>query len=257
MYKNGKEATAAADDFVKITAAILAGGKGTRLRKAVADRPKVLAEVNGRPFITYLLDQLSFYGVRHTVLLTGYMGEMVEQSLGLKWKEMRLSYSREDRSLDTAGALRHARSYFKTPLVLVLNGDSIFSGAINCLVDFHRNKNASASILLAKVEDISRYGEVFVDQSGQITAFKEKNATKKEAGWINSGIYLFNRNIIAQIQPEKSVSLEKKIFPELIGHGLYGCRSDGKFIDIGLPETYFHASKMVDDITDDFALKAT
>ena len=255
MYKNGKE-TVALDNFVEITAAILAGGLGTRLRKVVADRPKVLATVNGRPFITYLLDQLSFYGIRHTVLLTGYMGETVEQALGIKWKKMQLSYSRENRSLDTAGALKHARSYFKTPFVLVLNGDSIFSADFNRLVDFHRNKNASVSILLAKVEDVSRYGQVFVDQTGQITAFKEKNVTKNEAGWINSGIYLFSRKIIAQIQPEKSVSLEKKIFPDLIGYGLYGCCSDGKFIDIGLPETYFHAPKIVDDITDDFALNA-
>ena len=65
-----------------VTAAILAGGLGTRLRSVVADRPKVMAEVGGRPFLSYLLDQLGEAGVRRVVLCTGHRAEQVRAVFG-------------------------------------------------------------------------------------------------------------------------------------------------------------------------------
>src|SRR5262245_66499139 len=95
-----------------LTAAILAGGKGTRLRPVVADRAKVLAPVRGRPFVTYLLDQLSAAGVAEVVLLTGYRGGQVRAALGERYRGLRLRYSREPAPLGTGGAVRHALGLF-------------------------------------------------------------------------------------------------------------------------------------------------
>ena len=103
-----------------ITAAILAGGQGTRLRPVLADRPKVLAEVMGRPFLSYLLDQLSSAGARKVILCTGYMGDMVQEVYGGTYKSLHLLYSREDEPLDTGGALRLALPLIDSDCVLVM-----------------------------------------------------------------------------------------------------------------------------------------
>ncbi len=96
------------EDLSKVTAAILAGGLGTRLRPVVPDRPKVLADVRGRPFLAYLLDNLVVQGVREVVLCTGYLGEQIRKAFGETWGPLRLWYSQEEAPLGTAGALRLA-----------------------------------------------------------------------------------------------------------------------------------------------------
>src|ERR1041385_8451857 len=88
------------------SAAILAGGLGSRLRSVVSDRPKVLALVNGRPFIAALLDQIVESGAESVALCTGYLGEQVEAAFGAVYRNLKIFYSREPSSLDTAGALR-------------------------------------------------------------------------------------------------------------------------------------------------------
>jgi NDP-sugar pyrophosphorylase family protein len=86
-----------------VTAVILAGGLGTRLRSVVADRPKVLAEINGKPFLTYLFDQLLAAGCRSVVLCTGYRGKQVEQTFGQQFNALQLCYSQGTTRFKTAG----------------------------------------------------------------------------------------------------------------------------------------------------------
>src|SRR3954463_14123588 len=105
-------------------AVILAGGLGARLRSVVADRPKVLAPVLGRPFVTYLLDQLAAAGLRRAVLLTGFRAEQVRQTLAEQHAGLDLAYSTEPTPLGTAGAVRDALDQVDTADVLLLNGDS-------------------------------------------------------------------------------------------------------------------------------------
>src|SRR3989338_6029269 len=107
-----------------VTVAILAGGLGTRLRSVIADRPKVLAEVRGRPFLTYIFDQLIAASIKYAVLCTGYLGEKVCDRFGDSYGSLRLAYSQEPSPRGTAGALRLALPLFKSDSVLVMNGDS-------------------------------------------------------------------------------------------------------------------------------------
>jgi len=108
-------------------AVILSGGLGTRLRSVVSDRPKVMAMVAGRPFLTHLLDQLVESGIRKTVLCTGYMAELIQNELGERYRNMELAYSVEDTPLGTGGALRNAIGQISGNMLLVLNGDSYCS----------------------------------------------------------------------------------------------------------------------------------
>ena len=220
-----------------LAAAILAGGLGTRLRSVVTDRPKVLAAVNGRPFLAYLLDQLVKAGIGSAVVCTGYMGDQIQAQLGDDYGPLRILYSHESSPLGTAGSLRLALPFFAADHVLVLNGDSYCDVALYDFWAWHRGKKAVGTILLAQVQDTGRFGRVYQDAGGCVLKFEEKNG-KPVAGWINAGIYLLQPQIIESIPSQRSVSLEREIFATWIGKGLYGYQCHGRFLDIGTPDSF-------------------
>lgn len=222
------------------TAAILAGGLGTRLQKVVSDRPKVLAEVNGRPFLAYLLDRLAEVSLKRVVLCTGYMAELVQYIFGSSYREMELLYSREEMPLGTGGALRLALPFMTSDPILVMNGDSFCDADLALFDSKHYTAMAKASLVLTQVPDVSRYGAVEANESGLVTSFIEKGA-RQGSGLINAGIYLLKREIIASIPEGRNVSLEQDVFPKLIGTDLYGFLQGSRFIDIGVPDDYLAA----------------
>lgn len=224
----------------KITAAILAGGLGTRLSSVVSDRPKVLAKVNGRPFIAYLLDQLSQAGVKKAVLCTGHLGEQVKATFGDFYNTLKLQYSQEQTTLGTGGALRLAFPLLESEPTLVLNGDSFCHTDLIDFLHWHVTKKAAASLLLTKVPDVGRYGSVQLSTDGEITSFEEKGKNP-EPGLINAGVYLLNHPLLESIPVNTTVSLEHETFPLWINKGLYGFQSKGNFLDIGIPQDYVEA----------------
>src|SRR5262245_10496179 len=134
-----------------VTAAILAGGLGTRLRPVVGELPKVLAPVHGRPWLAFLLDQLASAGLHEVFLLTGRGTEQVRAALGESHGGVRLRYSTEPEPLGTAGALRYALHLLTSPQVLLLNGDSFTEVDLTAFLDFHRRRPGAASLVLAHV----------------------------------------------------------------------------------------------------------
>ncbi len=232
-----------------MTAAILAGGLGIRLRQVLGDRPKVLAEVRGRPLLQYLLDQLACWGITRVVLCTGHLGERIESYFGDSYSSLRLIYSRETSPLGTAGALRLALPNFQSDSILVLNGDSFCKADLSSFWAWHCQQGAVASLLLVNSPDTKRYGRVEIDETGRILRFVEKDE-ESEAGWINAGIYLLSRRFLRSIPVDGSVSLERDILPLWISKGLCGYKTDGDFIDVGTPESYRVAEKFfVEDIS--------
>jgi NDP-sugar pyrophosphorylase family protein len=225
-----------------ITAMILAGGLGTRLRSVFSHKPKVLAEILGQPFLTYLLDQLSGAGLRNVILCTGYMGDRVQEVYGDTYKYLHLLYSQEDEPLGTGGALRLALPLLNSDPVLVMNGDSYIHADLNSYVDWFFRKDRKASFLLTSVSDTGRYGMVKVGKDESLLAFEEKGMTRG-AGWINAGVYLLKKSLVRLIPPGKAFSLERELFPSLVGKGLFGYQCKGSFIDIGTPESYAASEK--------------
>jgi D-glycero-alpha-D-manno-heptose 1-phosphate guanylyltransferase len=222
-------------------AAILAGGLGTRLRSIVPDKPKVLAQISGRAFIEYLLDQLAAAGITTVVLCVGYKGEMVQQHLGTDYRGMKLLYSQETTPLGTGGALRLALPLFNSESVLVMNGDSYCDANLGSFAAWHSAQHSPATLLLAQTDDTRRYGRVD-EERGKIVSFQEK-ADTTGPGWVNAGLYLLSRQFIESIPAERVVSIEREVFPAWIGHGLHGFQSDGRLWDIGVPEAYASALK--------------
>lgn len=226
--------------FSNITTVILAGGLGTRLHRSMFDRPKVLAEVLGRPFLTFILDQLVLVGVRDVVLCTGYMADMVQERLGEVYKSLFITYSTERKPLGTGGALRLALLKIKSDTVMVMNGDSYIDVDLNAYLEWFFEKDLTAALMLTKVFDTSRYGRVISTRDGRIKSFEEKGGNARR-GWINAGIYLLKKQLVESIPSCKAYSLEREFFPGLIGKGLYGYRCKGRFLDIGTPDSYCRA----------------
>jgi D-glycero-alpha-D-manno-heptose 1-phosphate guanylyltransferase len=222
------------------TTAILAGGLGSRLRPAVAGRPKALASIGARPFLVYLFDQLVAAGVRDVVLCTGYLGDPIRIMFGESYGPLRLNYSQESNPLGTAGALRLALPLFKSNPVLVMNGDSYCEANLREFCLWHATRHSNATLLLTKVFDRERFGQVQVAPDGRVTAFQEKGSGESP-GWINAGIYLISRDWLEEIPMHRTVSLEREVFPLWIDRGLYGFRSESRFVDIGTPESYASA----------------
>ncbi|MCX6899219.1 MAG: nucleotidyltransferase family protein [Verrucomicrobia bacterium] len=231
------------DGLHNITAAILAGGQGTRLRAVVADRQKVVASVAGRPFLMRLLDQLADAGLRRVVICTGYKAGQVAEMAGNEYRGMSLRYSPEPGPLGTAGALRNALPLLESDPVLTMNGDSYCETDLVAFWKAHRERHASGSMVVREVADTSQSGRVSFDQSGAIGSFVEKGASAGP-GWINAGIYLLGRALLEGIPAERPVSLERETFPAWIGRGLCAFPTAGKFLDIGTPESYAAAQKM-------------
>ncbi len=230
---------------VGLEAVVLAGGKGTRLRAVVSDRPKPMALVGGKPFLEWLIRDLRKQGVERLILSTGYMGETIEsyfgsgQAFGLE-----IVYSREETPLGTGGAIKLALSKLQGRRFFVLNGDSFCDFSLSAMLDVHLENAAAATLWLVSVEDSQRFGAVSINTDREITEFREKSAAG-ESGLINAGIYLLERHIIDPMPAGSAFSLERDLFPGLIGKGILGVVGPGPFIDIGTPESYGLADQFI------------
>jgi D-glycero-alpha-D-manno-heptose 1-phosphate guanylyltransferase len=223
--------------FKNIDVLVLCGGQGTRIRSVVPDKPKILVNVGGKPFVDILLDNLASQGFRRVILAVGYMKEQIKKYFQANPpKNMLVEFSTEDRPLGTGGAVKKAKSFIKSEHFLVMNGDCF------CPVDFrkfyesHLDKKTLLSMVLAKAaDDSSDYGRVVLADTGGIMSFNEKIYNKENL--ISAGIYFMRKDVFDFMPPKDSFSLEYDFFPKILGF-CYGFVSEGKFIDIGTPERY-------------------
>jgi len=221
-------------------AVVLAGGMGTRLRSAVPDLPKCMAPVAGRPFLAWLLDDLEAAGFGHVILSLGYRHEAIESWVADRNNQARIDCVVEAEPLGTGGGVRLALQKAEESDVFVLNGDTWFGVDYAAMARFHRQQGMLATLALKPMRDFDRYGEVCCTPDGRISAFKEKQACAQ--GLINGGVYLLQRDALASC-PER-FSLERDFFEPLAAEEkLAGFRSEGYFIDIGIPTDYARAQQ--------------
>ena len=231
------------------SAIILAGGLGTRLQGVVKDLPKPMAPINGKPFLTYLLDYLIYYGYTKVILSVGYLHEKIEDFFRNRYKSIEIDYAVETEPLGTGGAIAFALEKCQSLNVLILNGDTIFRTDLAAFETFHLSKKGQFSMVLRHMPDVSRYGSVQTDNNDLITMFTEKGTASGE-GLINGGIYLINKQLLSKHPMPQKFSFEKDLMEKIFDtEPLYGFRSDAYFIDIGIPEDYVRAQKELRDIS--------
>ena len=201
-----------------------------------------MIEINGQPFIYYLLDQLAESKIERVVISTGYMAQTIEETVGSSYRSLHIEYSREEKPLGTGGALKLVVQAVNTNQCLVMNGDSYTQFDLASMLIFHKEKNAKITLLKKFVDDISRFGVIELNKQNEIEKFMEKGQNTG-SGFINVGVYIMDTSIIQMIPNKTPCSLEFDFFPGMIGLGLYGFETKGKFIDIGVPESYTRAKK--------------
>ncbi|HEX2534929.1 MAG TPA: HAD-IIIA family hydrolase [Chitinophagaceae bacterium] len=223
-------------------ALVLAGGLGTRLRSVVADLPKCMAPVAGRPFLAFVIDALRRQGVRRFVFSLGYKHELITAYLEKEFPTLEYSIVVEPEPLGTGGAIRLACSAAKTKDVVVVNGDTLFEVSLAAMMEVHNTRSADATLALKPMRDFDRYGVVELDDTGKIIRFREKQQYKE--GLINGGVYLLNRERFLNLSLPEKFSFEKEYLEDTqSGHLLYGVVQDGYFIDIGIPEDFEKAGR--------------
>lgn len=221
-------------------AILLAGGLGTRLQSVVSDRPKPMALIEDKPFMEYVVHELSRHGITDIIFAVGYKGSMVEEYFGdgSRFSHLTIRYAYEEELLGTAGAIKNAGKLVTDEVFFVLNADTFYQIDYSRLVRLQQEEHLEMALVLREVPDVSRYGQAVLTE-GRLTAFNEKT-TEAKPGTINGGIYLMKRSLLEEI-PEGKVSLENVMIPRWLSEGrrLGGFVNDGYFIDIGIPEAYY------------------
>lgn len=219
-------------------AVILAGGYGTRLANTVKDKQKVMASVGGRPFCEYILSQLKSHGITKVVFAVSYKYEQIKDFFGDCYDGIQIVYSVEETPLGTGGAIKQAANYTDGDEFAVINGDTFFDVDLNKMYAFFKERKADIVLSAKKMPDCARYSTLDIADDGKINRFKEKSPCQN--GYINGGIYIINKKVFSDIK-KTSFSFEKEILEKKTS-GLYAYKSDGFFIDMGIPDDYFKAN---------------
>jgi mannose-1-phosphate guanylyltransferase len=226
-----------------VQALILAGGEGTRLRPLTTTFPKPVVPLVDRPFIGFMLDWLRGHGVDEVIMGCGHMADGVRAVLGDgSGFGVKLSFVEEPRPLGTGGALKFAEDLLDERF-LMLNGDVLTDLDLTAQIAQHEATGARATLALTPVEDPSAYGLVRLDPDNQVTEFVEKpSADQIDTNNISAGAYVLERSVLELLQPGKPASIEREVFPRLVGDGLYGYVGEGYWMDIGTPDRYLQGT---------------
>ena len=228
-------------------AIILAGGFGTRLQGVINDVPKPMADINGKPFLSYLIEYLSNQGLNKILLSIGYKNQIIRNYFGPRYKNTEIEYVIENEPLGTGGAVKESLKHVQGDDAIVLNGDSYFNVELKEMLNFYHAHNALLTIAVKPMRNFDRYGTVILKED-KIIDFQEK--TFKKFGYINGGVYIMNKSISdyfahisdpfsfeADILGKKVDTLQPVAFI-----------NDGYFIDIGIPEDYERAQQEFDKL---------
>ncbi|MGH2952653.1 MAG: sugar phosphate nucleotidyltransferase [Solirubrobacterales bacterium] len=226
-------------------AVVLVGGEGTRLRPLTLDVPKPALTLVDRPFVRFVVDWLGGHGVDEVVMACGFKADDLRAALGDEVPGgPRIRYLEEPAPLGTGGPLRLAADRgVLADRFLALNGDVLADLDLGALIELHEARDAAATLALYPVEDPSAYGLVRRAEDGEVRGFLEKpDPGEIDTDEINAGAYVLERSVIDLIPAGRAVSIEREVFPPMVGQGLYGRRLEGYWMDIGTPERYLRSS---------------
>lgn len=224
-------------------AVILVGGEGTRLRPLTSTVPKPVVPLVDRPFIAYMLEWLNRHGVDDVVMSCGFLATAVRNVLGDgSAYGVRLRFVEEPEPRGTAGALKYAEDMLDERF-LMLNGDVLTDIDLTAQIAQHEETGATGTLALVRVEDPSNYGLVHLHEDKSVREFVEKpSADQIDTRLISAGAYVLERSVLDLIAADQNVSIEREVWPQLVGHGLYGFAAEAYWLDIGTPERYLQAT---------------
>jgi mannose-1-phosphate guanylyltransferase len=224
-------------------AVILVGGEGTRLRPLTSTVPKPVVPLVDRPFISFMLEWLRQHGIDDVIMSCGFLATSVRNVLGDgSSMGIRLRFVEEPDPRGTAGALKFATAMLDERF-LMLNGDVLTDIDLSKQIAQHERTGAKATLALVPVADPSAYGLVHLEEDCSVRDFVEKPSSDQiDTNLISAGAYVLEREILELVPAERNVSIEREVWPQLIGKGLYGFPSESYWLDIGTPERYLQGT---------------
>lgn len=220
-------------------AIILCGGLATRLGETAKTLPKILLDIAGQTVLAWQMKMLKDVNVQEVILASGHLHDVLYERVGACYDGVHIHYAKEEKRLGTGGAIQNAMQQIHTSPFFILNGDVLLNGfSLRAMLErFH--KEMTGLLLSVRADDIRQYGEILSDNGGRITAFREKQSVYR-TGYINGGVYLFNRKIIEAFPKHREVfSIERDVFPSV--PNLYALKTEASWIDIGVPERLEYA----------------
>jgi mannose-1-phosphate guanylyltransferase len=225
-------------------AVILVGGQGTRLRPLTTNRPKPIVTLVDRPFMAYMLEWVAAHGITDVVMCCGFLADSMVAELGdgSRWG-VHITWVQEPEPRGTAGALKLAEEHLDGRF-LMLNGDVLTDLDLTAQIAQHERTGAIGTLALVPVEDPTAYGLVRLHGDGRVDEFLEKpDPDEIDTDLISAGAYVLERSVLDMIPTGRMVSIEREVWPRLVGDGLYGCVHRGKYwMDIGTPQRYLEGT---------------
>src|SRR6202043_3802304 len=220
-------------------AVILVGGEGTRLRPLTSTVPKPVVPLVDRPFISYMLEWLHKHGIDDVIMSCGFLATSGRNVLGDgTGLGIRLRFIEEPDPRGTAGAVKLAEPMLDERF-LMLNGDVLTDIDLTEQIAQHERTGARATLALVPVADPTAYGLVVLEEDRSVRDFIEKPSPDAiDTNLISAGAYVLEREVLELVPPERSVSIEREVWPLLIGNGLFGYPSESYWMDIGSPARY-------------------
>ena len=226
-------------------AVVMAGGEGSRLRPLTVTRPKPMVPIVGRPVMEHILNLLKVHGIEDVVVTVQYMASAIEDYFGEGGQlGMRITYSREETPLGTAGSVKNAEEHLTEPF-LVISGDALTDFNLTEIIKYHRDKRSLATLTLAHVSNPLEYGVIITDDSGHIRQFLEKPSWGEVfSDTINTGIYVLDPVIFSYFEKDTVFDFSQQLFPKMLAQGdaIYGYVADGYWCDVGNLAEYMKAN---------------
>lgn len=229
---------------------LLVGGFGTRLSPLTNKTPKPMLPIANLPVTEHQLLVARAAGITKVVLATAYLAETFTPYFGdgSNWG-MELKYALESEPLGTGGAIRNAAELILTEIyedepIVVFNGDVLSRHDLTAQIKLHQSSSAAVTLHLVSVEDARPYGCVPFDDSGRVTDFLEKMANPI-SNTINAGCYVFNPQVVREIELGKVVSVEREVFPKILKAGrlIRAFVDDSYWLDMGTPRALLKGSQ--------------
>jgi len=199
-----------------------------------------MVPIAGKPVMEHILNLLKRHGITEVVVTVQYLASNIEDYFGNGSQfGMRITYSREDIPLGTAGSVKNAEDQLTEPF-LVISGDALTDYNLTDIIQYHQEKKSLATLMLAHVHNPLEYGVIITNESGHITQFLEKPSWGEVfSDTINTGIYVIDPKIFSYFEKNKPFDFSQELFPMMLKNGdpLYGYVANGYWCDVGnLPE---------------------
>jgi dTDP-glucose pyrophosphorylase/CBS domain-containing protein len=227
----------AKDSELPLTAVVMAGGFGTRLKPLTEKVPKPMLPVGDRPLLAHIIGQLRQAGIRQLNVTTHYKADAISEHFGDGHDYgINIRYVHEDLPLGTAGAL--ALVDVPDQPLLVMNGDILTRVDFGAMHEFHRQQQADMTVGVRQYDLKVPYGIVETD-GPVVTGLVEKPTISH---FINAGLYLINPDVRTLVPPGERFDMTDLIHAALARGRRVACFPIREYwIDIGQMTDYERA----------------